>query len=346
MLNINPRFLKWNRKLFWLLFAGSLTLCMGIFWFYFRLSPQRPPQKIVEIAIVKKQKFQQSIRLLGVIHPQHATYMAAKGSGVLDILIPTGQKISKGALIAKIDNPDIDNEVLLSQSAETIAKSQLDRLQPLLEKGYVSGREIEEKKQEWITAQKEFAKMKMERDNLRFYAPFDGIIGAYKKREGAQINAGDTVVTVYDPETLVVDFDIPCSNLAKISVGQRVYVFDKAYPLDNIQRMLDEETHMCPADVKIACEDCLIGSTVPVRLVVTEKNDVITIPFQALFLKNGIPHVYIVEENKIVLVEVKIGAKQEDRIEIITGLQPGQQLVLKGQERLYPEMSVEIDKTP
>lgn len=291
---------------------------------------------------IKKQRLQQTIHLLGTIHPKHTTVLIAKEAGMLDSLIPTGQKVKKGTLIAKIDNPDLEKNLLLSLSAVELAKSQYERINPLVKSGYVSTKEAEEKKQAWIDAQKELSKTKIELDNLRFYAPFDGIIGAYKKREGSQVNAGEPIVSIYDPSSLVVDFDIPCSNLTTLNEGQPVYVMEKQYSLSHLQKMLDEETHMCPADVDIQCEECLIGATTNVELVVAEKNDTIVIPFQALFLRDSKPFVYIVKKGKVVLVSVKTGLQQQDKIEIVEGLNAGQQLVIKGQERLYPEMAVDI----
>jgi membrane fusion protein (multidrug efflux system) len=322
--------------------------CIIVSLFFFRSTHEAPaiPNKQVEIEVVKLQDIQNTIRLLGTIHPQHAAVLISKGSGILDALIPTGQKIKKGALIAKIDNVDVEKNLQLSTSAEVLAKAQLDRFSPLVKTGFVSSKEIEEKKQAWIDAQKELSKAKIELDNLRFYAPFDGIIGAYKKREGAQVNSGEAVVAIYDPSSLVVDFDIPCSTITTVNEGQPVSVLGKQYTLTHVQKMLDDDSHMCPGDVTIKCDQCLIGSTVDVDLVVAEKKKTIVVPFQALFLKESLPFVYVVLNKKVTLIAVKTGLKQKDQIEIIEGLKPGQQLIIKGQSRLYPEMPVDIYPKP
>lgn len=306
-------------------------------------TPQANPNKVVEVELIKTKNIQQRVNLLGVIHPKHTTVLIAKGSGTLDAFIATGQKVKKGVLLAQIDNADIEKNAQLSENAEQLAKEQYERIMPLTKKGFVSAKEVEEKKQAWISAQKESAKAKIELDNMRFYAPFDGIVGAYKKREGTQISQGDPVVSIYDPTSLVVDFDIPCSNLSALKEGQKVYVLGKAYPLSHIQKMLDEDTHMCPADVDINCPDCLIGDTAKVGLVVMEKNNTIVVPLNALFLRDGQTVVYIVDKGKIELTRVKTGIKQANKIEIVKGLSVGQQLITKGQDRLYPQMTVDID---
>ncbi|WP_281175068.1 efflux RND transporter periplasmic adaptor subunit [Legionella massiliensis] len=300
--------------------------------------------KIVEIEELQNSDIRQTVRLIGTIRPKHATILIAKGSGMLDSLVATGNKIQKGELIAKIDNPDIENNLQLAEVAEKIAKTQFERLQSLLKSGIVSSKEAEEKKQAWIISQKELSKAKIELDTMRFYAPFDGIIGAYKKREGTQVNQGDPIVTIYDPSALVVDFDIPCTNLNTIKEGQSVRVFDKEYVLNHMQKMIDEETHMCPADVDISCENCVVGSNVDVDLVIEERKQVIVVPFAAIFLRNSKPFVYVVDKEKIVLVPVETGLKEKAQIEILSGLKPGQKLIIKGQERLYPGMQVAIYK--
>ena len=308
----------------------------------FGKKPPMPPQKLVEVEIVKRQDIQQTVRLLGVIHPKHTTVLVSKGTGMLDAIVPTGQRITKGTLIAKIDNPDVEKNLQLSLAAADLAKTQFERFNPLLKSGFVSTKEVEEKKQVWIDAQKELSKTKIELDNLRFYAPFDGIIGAYKMREGAQVNPAVPVVTMYDPASLVVDVDIPCSHLTSLHEGQPVQVLGKPYVLSHLQKMLDEDTHMCPADVDIVCEDCLMGATVAVDLVVAERKGVVVIPYSALFLKEGKNYVYIVSHGKVERLPVTLGLHQKDRIEITRGIEPLQELIIKGQERLFPGMAVEV----
>ncbi len=267
----------------WVIIIALLSV--GIFFFHSQKKPLEHAHKMVEVATITSRPFHQSIRLIGTIHPKHVTVLIAKGSGMLDALAPSGQKVTRGTLIAKIDNSDINKNLQLALSAQTLLQEQLERFNPLLKTGVVSSKEVEEKKKAWIDAQREVANTKIALDNLRFYAPFDGIVGAYKRREGAQINPGDAVVTVYDPSSLIVDFDIPCSTITDLHEGQTVQVLDKNYPLTHLQKMIDEDTHMCPADVEIQCNNCLIGSTVAVDLVIAEKKEALIIPFQALFFK-------------------------------------------------------------
>ena len=304
----------------------------------------KPAKKVVDVSLINKQDFRQTIVLLGNIHTKYSTLLKAKGDGTLKILMQRGQKIKQGSLIAKIENLDLEKSLELSTTTEALAKKQYERLLPLLRSGFASIKESEEKKQSWLSYQKEVSKTKMALENLRFYAPFDGIIGAYKKRDGAEVRLNEELVSIYDPKSLVVDFDIPCANYSELKAGQPVSVLNKSYKLNHIQQMMDDETHMCPADVDIECQSCLIGDTIKVELVVASKKDVIVIPSTAIFLKESNTYVYIVENGKVELEPVKTGLSQKQNIEIVEGLKVSQKLIIKGMERLHPGMEVDIFK--
>lgn len=323
-----------------------LILLPGYFLHNTKKTIPLPVPKLVETNTLVPTTIQKTIKLIGTIRPKHTTILIAKGSGLLDTLINSGQAVKKGDLIAKIVNPDIERSYQLSKATAKIANTQYERLQKLQKTGFVSAREVEEKKQIWINAQKELAKTKIELKNMRFYAPFDGIIGAFKIKEGAQVNESAGVVTVYDPSSLMVEVDIPCTNLTHLSDDLPVYVFNQRYQLKNLQKMIDDETHMCPADVDIHCEHCLIGSNVAIQLVIKEKEQVLVVPTQALFLKNGNSCIYKINNNRIEIVTVKTGIQEKDRVEIISGLKQGDQIIIKSPERLYPGLTVAVYQPP
>ncbi|AWN75392.1 TPA: efflux RND transporter periplasmic adaptor subunit [Legionella anisa] len=323
-----------------------LLTALGIYYLFYYHAKSPPPQtpKIVETVTVTPTTIEKTIKLIGTIRPKHATVLVAKGSGMLDTLISSGQTVEKGDLIAKIINPDIERSYQLSKETEQLENTQYRRLKNLQKPGFVSAREVEEKKRIWIDTQKEKARTKIELKNMRFYAPFDGVIGAFKIKEGAQVTEGAPVVSIYDPNSLTVELDVPCTNTLSIKENQPVYILNQLYHLSHVQKMIDDETHMCPADVDIQCTHCLVGASVSALLVVKKKTGALVIPTQALFLKQGKTHVYKVVNKKIELVAVKTGIQEKDKVEIISGIQSGEHIVSKSPERLYPGLEVSIYK--
>ncbi|MCW8471041.1 efflux RND transporter periplasmic adaptor subunit [Fluoribacter gormanii] len=327
-------------------FSSILLAGLGIYYafYYQETKSSTPSPKIVEIATIMPSAIEKKITLIGTIRPKHATVLIAKSSGMLDTFMSSGQIVQKGDLIAKIINPDIERSYQLSKETEQLENTQYQRLKNLQKTGFVSAREVEEKKRIWIDSQKEKARTKIELKNMRFYAPFDGVIGAFKIKEGAQVTEGAPVVTIYDPGSLTVEIDLPCTNNHSIEKNQPIYILGKLYHLNHVQKMIDDETHMCPANVDIQCTHCLVGASISSQLVVTKKTDALVIPTQALFLKQGKTHVYKVVNKQIELTAVKTGIQERDKVEIISGLKSGDQIVSKSPERLYPGLEVAIYK--
>jgi len=298
--------------------------------------------KVVETEIVSTGSIEQTINLIGTIKPKYSTNVIARASGILGSTLPPGHKVQKGELIVQIDNADIEKNYNLSESSERIAKSQYDRIHGLYKSGHLSEQAMEEKKNAWIIAQKALANAKIELEKIRFYAPFDGIVGVFKIREGTQIKEGDHIVSFYDANSLIVEFDIPSSFIHLIHNGQQVKIADSTYVLNHVQKMVDEATHMGSAYVDISCSECVIGTTIDVELVVQEKNNVVIIPFESVFIRNGQDSVYLVKDDKCELVPVQLGLREKDKVEVISGLQVGDNLIIRGQARLHPGVMVKV----
>ena len=298
--------------------------------------------KVVEIEKVVLKDISKTTRLIGTIKAKNSSILTAQDAGVLNIIAQAGTTLNKNDSIAKIENNEIEKNYNLSLSAQVIAKEQLERAKRLLKSGTFSKNEFEKVKSYWILAEKDLAMAKKDFEKLQIRAPFNGILGSYKAREGAQLKTGDLIASFYDPSSLIVEFDIPSSVVQYISAGQKLLIMGKEYKLTHVQKMLDESKHMSPASVEINCNDCLIGSNVDVDLSLVEKKQVIVIPFEAIFLKQGKPSIYVIENNQASLKKVELGLREKEFVEIISGLEVGEAVVVHGTSRLYPSVHVKI----
>lgn len=305
-------------------------------------SPPPPDTKVVEVQTVSLNTIASTARFIGTVRAQHSTTLIAKEAGILDSLLPAGQQVKKGTLIAKIDNQSIEKTYELSLASEKIAHDQYDRTVTLQHSGTSSKNAVEEKKNAWIAAQKSLAEAKIALEKTHFYAPFDSTVGVFKAREGAQVKESDAIVSLYDMTSLIVEFDVTADILPKIKDSQPVLINGKEYPLTHVQRMLDEETHMCPAYVTYPCSDCLIGTSVDVDLIIEQHKNVIVIPFESIVIQESKHFVYVVKNGKAVLTPVTLGLREKDQVEITSGLSVGEQVIITGQSRLYPDINVTI----
>lgn len=330
----------------YLIILVSLAILTILCWRFFLGNENAPPQeiKVVEVEEISPKDISQTSQLIGTIKAKYSTILTAQEEGTFHIIAPAGSLLKQNDKIAKIVNLEIEKNYDLLLDAVNIAEEQYKRAQNLLKNGTYSKAELEDAKNKWINAQKNLADAKIALNKLEFFAPFDGIVGSYKVKEGQQLKTGDQIASFVNPKYLTVDFDIPLSILPNINNGQNLVILGKNYQLPFVQKMLDEDKHMSPASIDIECDDCIIGSNIPVDITVIEKKQVIVIPFDAVFLKNGKTCVYTIENNQTVLKPVELGIKEKELIKITSGLNSGEVIVTKGTGRLWPGLEVKIHK--
>ena len=303
---------------------------------------QNQISKIVEVEKLQLRNIKQTVDFIGVIKSGRQTHLKTKANGALSILSRSGEEVKKGELLAKIENNDIEHNYRISREAEKIARSQFERSNSLFKSGVSNKNAVEEARKLLLETQKMVSDAKIAFEEINIYAPFDGIVGLFKLRGGSHVQNGDNIVNFYDPTSLIVEFDIPLSIAKQVQDGNQVFINEKEYTLTHIQKMLDEETHMCPAYIEINCPDCIIGTAVDVNLVIQERCSVIVIPFEAIFLREGKSFVYIVKEDKAILTPLELGIRDKQLIEITSGLKEGDQVIVYGHNRLYPDVPVVI----
>lgn len=329
------------------LYIKSLALLLLLVLACYLFFPTDQNQENTDVKVVEVEKvgfgdLVQTARLIGTIKAKRTTILVAKTAGTLDHIATAGERVPKDALIAKLENADLEEAHELAANAASIAKAQYERVVTLAKSNHASQQAVEEKRSSWIKAQEALATANIKLDETRFIAPFEGIVGAFKLREGAQVKPDDQIVTFYDPSELIIEFDIPAPLLGTITKGQKVIVNGKTLSLSHAQKMIDADTHMSPAFLEFSCPDCVIGTNIDLDLVTLERHKILTIPFEAVFLRNGKECVYVAREDKANLTPVTLGVREKERIEVTEGLNEGDLVIIRGQTRLYPEAAIKV----
>jgi membrane fusion protein (multidrug efflux system) len=342
------RFISWGRSLSFPVLLGGGVFCL--LFLYKVWTYQAPPgdgeTKVVEVEVLEPQTIRQTTEVIGTIRSGRQTTLIAKSHGILHINAPSGTLLKKGALIASLENIDREENVRLLEEAVTIAQAQLQRVQVLIKSGSSSKHLLEERKSALLEAQKNLSDAKIALADLQWTAPFDGVVGFFKIREGSHVDMGTMIGHFYDPSSFVIEFDLPLAIATQLPDTATVIVQDKTYPLTYIQKMLDEDTHMCPASVQIDCPRCIVGSTQSVRLILQEKKNALVIPLDALVLEGHRSYVYVAQDQKALRKPVTLGIRDQQRIEVTQGLEAGDILIRTAPHRLYPEAPIKIYTPP
>ncbi len=176
--------------------------------------------------------------------------------------------------------------------------------------------------------------------NATLTAPFDGIVSRVNVQEGDIANGA--IVTIFDPDSLVVTLDIDEIDLRELSEGTEATLTIDALPslqLDGTVQAIavsptptqgDRVTYAVTVALDETDDDLRYGMSAKVRLTTAERYDVLLIPNEAITADTdeGTYFVRVMEGDTMVRVEVEIGMRDRDYTEIESGLDAGDTVVV------------------
>ena len=150
----------------------------------------------------------------GLATPDDAVNLAFKLSGqVLDIPVSQGEAVARGQLLAELDPRDVELQVAAQRSAYEEARSQMQRMQRLLQHEAVSRQEAEAAQTRYAQARSSYENATDLLQETRLRAPFAGVIEAAYVDKYERVQSGQTILRLVAPETSTVKFTLPESAL-------------------------------------------------------------------------------------------------------------------------------------
>ncbi len=186
----------------------------------------------------------------------------------------------------------------------------------------------------------------------RIAAPFTGTITRVHVRPGDNASPRGPLVDLVDLSQLVVRFSVPESQSAGVRMKQKVLVSLDAFPgrelpgeVERIHPTLDPKSRVLWVEAKLEGDLRLIpGMFARIRLVIEELADQVVVPESAVFLREGAPRVIVVDQKKARLVTVKVGHRSEGKMQILSGLEPGVEVISENPDQYRDGQEVEVLK--
>ncbi|HYB50942.1 MAG TPA: efflux RND transporter periplasmic adaptor subunit [Burkholderiaceae bacterium] len=331
----------------------------------------------VAVASVTKQDIQVTINALGTVTPLATVTVQAQASGqILQVPFVEGQSVRKGDLLVQIDPRPY--EAALAQAEGQLAKDKaaleearmdLVRYEELVQKKSINRQQAEDQK--WIVQQNEGAvhvdqaQVDMARINLgycRIVSPTDGRIGLRLVDPGNIVQAGSgstanlAVITRMRP--MAVIFALPEDNLPAVYARQHggaklpVQAYDRsgAHLLDTGTLLaIDSQINTSTGTVNLKAqfpnerENLFPNQFVNVVLRTDVLTDAVAVPSAAIQRGAKGTYTYVVKADKTVaMTPVKLGATDGTLVAALSGLTPGDRVVVDGADKLRDGATVSI----
>lgn len=308
------------------------------------------------------------ITLTGSIEGETSATVSAKIAGRIEqVLVQDGQRVTAGQPLVTLESVELANAVRMAQDAVTRAQANYDNVQAdyqryltLYQQNAISRQMLDSVETRLKVAQADlssaYANLSSARQQYGYAtvtAPVDGIVANKTATIGQVVAAGMQLLTVEDINNVYAVVNIEQKDMGAVRVGQTAEITVDAYPdrtftgkVAVINPAAGTSSRMFRTKIAIDNAEGLLkpGMFVKVQLITGEEASVLTVPQAALFQKQGLYYVYVVDGDKAVRRQVEIGAPLGDYIEIKSGLTAGQLVAITNVNKLKDGDAVFVAK--
>ncbi|MEN8006161.1 MAG: efflux RND transporter periplasmic adaptor subunit [Candidatus Krumholzibacteriota bacterium] len=306
---------------------------------------QRPPTP-VEAASVVVGPVIDRFTTIGTLEADKAVTVTGEIDGiVMAIPFREGRRLDAGELIARLDDDQLKAEAQRAAALRDQNKATWERIKSIVDQGAGAPQDLDDATAALKVAEANLALAETRLKKARITAPFSGLAGQRLVSQGTFMRAGTPITRLAQIDKLRVTFSVPERILGSMRLGARVAVTTPAFPevrltgvVDVIEPQLDSATRTVGIVALVDNPEEILrpGMSATIAVVLTERAAALTIPSAAVFVEGGQAFVYVVKPDSLVTrTAVSLGTRLTDVVEIIAGLDEGQQVVRAGHQKLH-----------
>jgi membrane fusion protein (multidrug efflux system) len=305
----------------------------------------------VSVIVAKTERLNNDVFASGTVLANEEVELRLEASGkIIQINFREGSHVSKGDLLVKINDSDLQAQLKKIQLQIKLASEQEAREKKLLAISGVSQEEYDIALNQYnsLKADEEYTRAQIAKTELR--APFTGLIGLKNISEGSYVSPSQTIAWLQQIDPVKIDFSIPEKYSSMIHTGDKIN-----FSTSNSNETFSGQVYAIQPRVDIATRTLQVralssnkegkivpGSFVKVNLVLKQFNDAIMIPTQAIIPVLKGKTVLLSKNGKAETQKVETGIRTDTTIQIVSGIQVGDTIITSGLMQVRPGMNVKI----
>ena len=320
-----------------------------------------PPPVPVVVTTARSENFGASISATGTVVSRNDARISSEVGGTLAWIAEPGTVVRRGDAIARLDTARLSLELRDNQAALKRLDAQLSllatqraRLESLAGQSMVSQTQLDEAQSREQMAQQDVeqarvardrAKLDLDRANVR--APFAGIVAERMQQSGEYVASGAPLLRLVNDRELEVVARAPLVSADSVVAGAKVRLVDGDRRATGTVRAVipvgDERSRMVELRIALADGSLRVGAPVRVEIAPQNVKTVVTVPRDAVILRQGASYVMRVRaDNTAERVAVNLGPGRDNQVQIDGTLRAGDRVVVRGGERLEPGQAVKV----
>lgn len=294
----------------------------------------------------------ESLSLVGTIAANETVEIKSQTEGIAEeVLFKEGQAVKEGDLLLRVDENKLASAVAEAEASFRLSQANFARAKQLVQEKLVSQQEFDQISAQFQASEATLELRKRQLKDARILAPFGGIIGARQVSPGQVIGRNNTLTWLVDLDPVKVEVDVPERYLGQVTIGQRIQFAVAAFPKDTfegevyfISPQLSPVTRTALMKARIPNPDLKLkaGMFASLALTVQLRDAAIVIPEPALMSNGDDVSVFVLDaKNTAQIRPVKLGLRLAGRAEVVSGLAPGDRVVVEGLQKMGPGTPVQ-----
>lgn len=302
--------------------------------------------------VVKAHALPNSIVTTGSLQSNEYTEVRPEVSGrITHIYFKEGAYAHKGDLLVKLFDGDLEAQMEQLKIQLALADTTLARQEKLLAINGISRQTVDVSRNQVASYKAQIDYYQAEISKTEIRAPFSGRLGLRQVSEGAIVSPTTLVTKIYQNNPLKLEFSVPERYSGQTKVGDLVSFTTSAYAQDTFKGTVyavnpgvdpDSRTLTMRAHVRNDKNQLAPGAFASVLIDLRQISNALMVPTQSLIPTTKDDQIVISRNGQAEFVSVKTGLRTKDKVQIISGVQPGDTVLTTGILQVQPGVALQF----
>ncbi len=305
----------------------------------------------VHVDIIEPEKIENIIRITGSILPNESIRVISEISGKIEgIYFREGQHVKKGDLLVSINDDEIAAQIERLKYQQKLNEDNEYRQRQLLEREAISREEYDIALTTLNTILAEIKEREARLDKHHIRASFSGIVGLRQVSEGSYISPPDLICNLYNINPVKIEFGIPERYSLQVNEGDSI-----SFTIEGVSRIFDgivyaTEPRIDPATRTLQIralspnpDDLMLpGQFAKIQYTLNVIPDALMVPSEAVIPELNGHKIFVYNGGKVAQRNVNIGIRTENKVQVVSGIEPSDTVITTGILQIRPGVQVSI----
>jgi len=321
-----------------------------------------PPPTAVTTVVVKPEKWPSTFNVIGTMAAVQGVTVSADLPGTVDkIHFESGQWVKQGEVLVELDTRQEKAQLANMEASRDLAHINFGRMEQLVKQGVLAKSDYDNAVASQKVSDAQVAEVKATIDRKTIRAPFSGLLGLRQVNLGQYLSAGQAIVPLQSLDPIYVNFGVPQQDAGQIKLGSTIRIISddvkqRAYTgkVTAFDSVVNESTRNVQVQATLSNPGGKLhgGMFVQVDISTGADRKVISIPATAINYAPYGDSVFVVGDMKdpkgntyrgVRQQFVKIAGSRGDQVAIISGLNPGDEVVSSGVFKLRNGAAIQVN---